>query len=256
MSPQKVRWFSNGQSVAGQRLRLVRTSDSVTLGATTTVVGSTNGYVVFSFAIAIPLTGGVEYALITDNAAAPGTTLIAYGQGSTTQAVSGLSTPALDFTSSGGSPTAWTGHWVPFELRTNDSPWSVMAIAGPGYTRTTTIFTTASLANNAIAAGGVTIASGYRLLRIATNQAARVRLYTTTAKRDADSTRAFTTSPTGDHGVVLDYATSALVLAADLSPVVDGYDGKSTPDGVIPYSVTNLATTGAVTVTLTWLRTE
>jgi hypothetical protein len=47
------------------------------------------------------------------------------------------------------------------------------------------------------------------------------------------------------------------VLSADLSPAVDGYDGKATPDGAAAYNITNLDTvTGAVGVTFKWLRTE
>jgi hypothetical protein len=99
--------------------------------------------------------------------------------------------------------------------------------------------------------------AGYRVLRLATNRAARVRLYTTTAKRDADTARAVGVTPTGDHGLVLDVVTTSGVLALDLSPTVDGWDAKATPDGAIPIRVTNLDNvTGTVNVTLTYLRTE
>jgi len=39
--------------------------------------------------------------------------------------------------------------------------------------------------------------------------------------------------------------------------MVDGFDGKTTPDGLIPYTIANTGVgTAAITVTLTWIRTE
>ena len=125
-------------------------------------------------------------------------------------------------------------------------------------TRATATITTASLAAGASESGTVTLAKGYRLWRIITTAAARVRLYTTTAKRDADASRPVGTDPTGNHGCVLEVVTTlAGLLDLDLSPTVDGFDGKGTPDGVIPYRITNTDVgTLAVTVTLFWIRTE
>jgi len=130
--------------------------------------------------------------------------------------------------------------------------------SGPQFpTRATASLVTASLASNAAASGTVTLANGYRLLRITTSRASRVRLYTTAAKRDADVNRSVGTDPTGDHGLMLEFVSTATLLAADLSPTVDGFDGKATPDGVVPYRVTNLdVSAGSVTVSFVWLRTE
>jgi hypothetical protein len=123
--------------------------------------------------------------------------------------------------------------------------------------RSTATYTTASLVTLASEMGAVTISKAYRLFAISTNRPARVRLYTTSAKRDADITRAVGTSPTGDHGLMLEFVTAASLLSADLSPTVDGFDGKITPDGAIPITVTNQDTaTGTVTVTFTYIRTE
>jgi hypothetical protein len=55
----------------------------------------------------------------------------------------------------------------------------------------------------------------------------------------------------------LEFVTTSSLLTADLSPVVDGFDGKTTPDGVIPYAITNTSgATAAVAATLLWTRTE
>lgn len=137
------------------------------------------------------------------------------------------------------------------------------AIAGGGggggglQTRTTATITTASLAANVSEAGTVTLANGYRLLSITTNRPARVRLYTAVGYRNADASRAIGTYPTGDHGLVVEYITASGLLSAVLSPVVDGYDSKATPDGTAAYQITNLDSgAGVVTVSLLWIRTE
>jgi hypothetical protein len=65
------------------------------------------------------------------------------------------------------------------------------------------------------------------------------------------------TLPSGNHGMVLEYISAPTLLSADLTPVVDGYDGKPIPDGNVPVSITNLSgTTRALSVGLTWVRTE
>lgn len=125
------------------------------------------------------------------------------------------------------------------------------------FTRATAAVTTGSLASGAQASTTIALAVGYRLYSIITNRPARVRLYTTTAKRTADVTRPIGTDPSGDHGLVLDFVFDALVLGADLSPMVDGVDLKGSPDGQIPVSIQNLDTVaGAVTVSFTYVRTE
>ena len=97
-----------------------------------------------------------------------------------------------------------------------------------------------------------TIATGYRILHVQTSRAARVRLYTTPAKRAADAGRPVDPDPRGDHGVVVEVITTASLLALDMSPVPQGYSMEDPPTDVIPYRVTNLGSSGTVTVTLTW----
>ena len=122
--------------------------------------------------------------------------------------------------------------------------------------RATASFTTASLAAGAEGTGTVTLAPSYRLLRVQTSAAARVRLYIDAASRTADAARAAGTDPVGDHGLILDLGTSSGDLDWGLSPLVDGYvaaGGGST----VPYSVTNMSgVTAAITVTFTWIQQE
>jgi hypothetical protein len=122
-------------------------------------------------------------------------------------------------------------------------------------TRTTANWTTASLANNANESGTVTLAAGYRLLKIETDKAARVRIYTSTAKQSADASRPVDTDPTGDHGCLLEFVTSSGLLSADLSPTVDGFTADAST--TVAYSVTNYSgSTGTVNCVLTYVRTE
>ena len=128
---------------------------------------------------------------------------------------------------------------------------------GASSARATAAHSTASLAVNATENAQIAMAKAYRLLRIQTNRPARLRVYTTAAKRTADAGRAVGTDPTGDHGVVLDYVTTASLLAADLSPAVDGANLEAIPTADIPIAVENRDSgAGVVTVTFTYLPEE
>lgn len=134
---------------------------------------------------------------------------------------------------------------------------NLLAAKAPLFARTTANKTTASLANLARESGTVTFtgAAGFRIFKVVTDVAARVRLYTTTAKRDADATRPLGTDATGDHGIILDLVTTASVLSLELSPVIDGYLPGAA--GTVPYTIDNLSgATDDVTATWTYVRTE
>ena len=121
--------------------------------------------------------------------------------------------------------------------------------------RTTAEVTTSSLANNATEDITVTLKSGYRLLKVETDVAARVRVYDSIDHRTADATRAIGTDPSGVHGVILDLVTTASTLAWWLSPVVDGYTENA--GDTVPLAITNLSgSTDTVTVIFTWVRSE
>lgn len=103
--------------------------------------------------------------------------------------------------------------------------------------------------------------NAYRLYRIETSHPARVTLYTSDAHRDADDPvdpvdgRPIGTDPTGDHGLVFEFVSSDELLAADLSPLVDGYIAGTV--GLIPMQIVSLADAPAnVAVALTYVRTE
>ena len=131
------------------------------------------------------------------------------------------------------------------------------AAGGGSQPPTTVIINTASLNSGANEAGTVTIGNQYRLLGVQSNRPCRIRIYASTAQRDADVLRAIGVDPNqgSDHGLVFEYITAVGLLSASLSPTVDFADINR--DQSIPYNITNLdSVTGVCTVTLTLTVTE
>lgn len=118
-------------------------------------------------------------------------------------------------------------------------------------------FNTRSLTVGETDQGVIDMSPSYRVLAVKTDKPARVRLYTTAAKRAADLNRAIGTDPVGDHGLMLEFCTVAGMMAFELTPTVDGFNGDSPSSDNVYYSVTNKGTGPSVIVTtLTWLQTE
>lgn len=128
---------------------------------------------------------------------------------------------------------------------------------GAKFMRTTSTANTASLGPGlSDSATTIPLAPGYRLYRVQTSYPARVRLYESTAARDADLARPIGTDPASNTGVVLDYVTPSNAIY-NLSPLVDGANLDTTSSSDIPMCVTNLdAATRSIAVTLTYLPTE
>lgn len=125
----------------------------------------------------------------------------------------------------------------------------------PSYDRLTATRNTPSLAQYDEWSGTMDVALGYRLLHIETNRPARVRLYVDTDYRDADAARILGAPPSGDHGCILEYVTTAGLLAAYLSPIVDG--ATFTGDETVAALIQNLdTTTGVVDLDLLYTVTE
>lgn len=155
--------------------------------------------------------------------------------------------------------------WITDEINLNDEPgvgtaWEEAGVGGGGGSlpsRTTAVYTTASLASNAEETGTLALAVGYRLLKIETSAPARVRLYAAVTYQIADASRAAGVDPTGDHGLIFDFVSTDTVLSAVLSPTVDGMSMEAPPSSSIPITVQNLAAVpAAILVTLTWISTE
>lgn len=122
--------------------------------------------------------------------------------------------------------------------------------SSPAAVRQDVVLTTASLAQDASESGTVALGKSYRVIRVATDRAARVRLYTTVAKRDADASRAAGVTPTGDHGLVMELVTGA-DLDFDMNPQALGSNREAVVTTAAAYHITNLAAVSTVAVTFT-----
>lgn len=116
--------------------------------------------------------------------------------------------------------------------------------------------TTASLANGATGNLDITGFKGYALLAITTDKAAWVRVYANGATRTADSSRAETSDPLPDAGIIAEVITTGAETVL-ISPGTIGYNFEATPTTNIPCAVTNKSgSAGTVQVTLTVIQLE
>ena len=166
--------------------------------------------------------------------------------------------PSFSLTPAGDQQTAWVAIALGATITTVFEPGSTWAELGAlARERATATHTTASLAAAASEAGAIALAKSYHLLSITTDRPCRVRLYATVAQRDADAARAIGTDPTGNHGLMLEYVSTAGVLAATLSPAVDGTNLEAVPTSAVPISIQNLSgSTSTVQVGFVFLGTE
>jgi len=123
-------------------------------------------------------------------------------------------------------------------------------------TRSSATGTSSSLNNDASANIEITGFKGYALLKIETDRAAWVRIYTDAAARTADVSRVETSDPTPDSGVIAEVITTGAETVV-ISPGTIGFSNESTPDTTIPVRVTNKSgSASTVQVTLTVLQLE
>jgi len=119
-----------------------------------------------------------------------------------------------------------------------------------------TATTASSIADGADAYLNITGYKGYALLKIQTDRAAWVRVYTDEASRVLDRFRLETSDPAPDAGVIAEVITTGAQTIL-LSPGVFGYNNESTPTTTIPCTVRNKSgAESTVQVTLTVLQLE
>ena len=133
------------------------------------------------------------------------------------------------------------------------------ATAGSGSglaSRTEVSETTGILENGATEDIAITGAKGYVLYKIETSVAAWVRIYTTSAARTADSSRAEGVDPLPGAGVIAEVITTGAATIV-MSPGVIGFNDEALATSAIALSVTNKSgSSSVVTVTLTILQIE
>lgn len=122
--------------------------------------------------------------------------------------------------------------------------------------RTTRSVTTSSIANLASANATVTGFKGYALLSIQTSAAAWVTVYTSSAARTADASRAITDDPVPGSGVIAEVITTGAQTQI-FTPGVFGYNDEASPTTDIQIKVVNRSgSSAAITVTLKLLQLE
>lgn len=122
---------------------------------------------------------------------------------------------------------------------------------GGSTARSDVAVTTASLADLATETG--TIAAGKSSVAVALSSscAARVRLYSTAAGRDADAARVIGVDPIGEHRLMLEVVFPAGNLTWDLSPLASITNDDSPATNTIYYAIQNRSgAAAAITVTL------
>ena len=128
--------------------------------------------------------------------------------------------------------------------------------SGSAASRGTAVGTSASLANGASGNIDITGFKGYVLLKIQTDRAAWVRLYTSAAARTADASRTQGTDPGPNDGVIAEAVTTGAQTVV-FSPATFGFNDEGTPTTNIPVAVTNNSgSTSTVQVTLTLIQME
>lgn len=122
--------------------------------------------------------------------------------------------------------------------------------------RSTLALTTASLANGGNANVTISGFKSYALLSVSTDQASRVRLYTSNAAAASDFSRAQGVDPNPGAGVIAEVITTGANTVV-ISPAAIGFNNEATPVPNIPAIITNNSgSTLAITVTLKALQLE
>jgi hypothetical protein len=120
--------------------------------------------------------------------------------------------------------------------------------------RTNTSVSTGSIADDATSNQTVSIGPTYAILKIQTNFAAWVRVYTDTTSRTNDASRLITDDPTPDAGVLAEVISTG-AETIKLSPAAIGWTDDAS--NTVPLAITNKSGASAdVTVTLTTVQLE
>jgi hypothetical protein len=164
--------------------------------------------------------------------------------------LSGTPDSILDFGITDGSPGQ--------VLTTNGSGVFTFTTAGSGTlaSRSTASGTTATLANAATGNLTITGFKSYMLLKIVVSHAAWVRVYTDSASRTADASRAEGSDPAPGAGVIAEAITTGSQTIL-ISPGALGFNNETVPTTNIELAVTNKSgSSAAVTVVLHLLKLE
>ena len=141
------------------------------------------------------------------------------------------------------------------QVLTSDGAGGVTWTAG-GLQSRTTAQVTQSIANQGSADVSITTPSGYALLSIATSHAAWVTLYSDTASRTSDSTRAITNDPLPGSGVLAEVITTGNTTQLITPGVICFNSGGASQNTTYAKIVNRSGATTNITVTLTYITIE
>jgi chromosome segregation ATPase len=115
---------------------------------------------------------------------------------------------------------------------------------------------TITVAAGAEAEVNLNLHTAFNLWQIETNKAARIRIYTTTAERTADNTRAVGNPPAEGAGLITEVITTGALLTVPMCPAQSGASLASPASTSIPALIKNNGTSNNVTLTIKWSRAE
>jgi hypothetical protein len=141
------------------------------------------------------------------------------------------------------------------QVLTSDGAGGVTWTAG-GLQSRTTAQVTQSIANQGSADVSITTPSGYALLSIATSHAAWVTLYSDTASRTSDSTRAITNDPLPGSGVLAEVITTGNATQLITPGVICFNSGGAGQNTTYAKIVNRSGSTNNIQVTLTYITIE
>ena len=212
-----------------------------------------------------------SHNIILDNAAQPAIKVLDNGQvmgaalsvelywGSLTTGGKKLETTTNGVTVTGaltaGGLTYPTSNGTSGQVLTSDGAGSVTWTAGGLQSRATT-GVTQSIANGASADVSITAPSGYALLAIETSHAAWVTLYSDTASRTLDATRAITNDPLPGSGVLAEVITTG-AATQKVTPGIICFNSTGAGQNTTYAKIENRSgSTNNITVTLTYITLE
>ena len=115
---------------------------------------------------------------------------------------------------------------------------------------------TITVAAGAEASVNLSLHTAFNIWKIETNKAARIRIYTSTAERTADTSRAVGVAPAAGAGLITEVITTSGLLEVPMCPAQIGASLETTPSSSIPALIKNNGTSSNVTLTITWSRAE
>ena len=141
------------------------------------------------------------------------------------------------------------------QVLTSDGAGNVTWTAGGLQSRTTSQVTQ-SIANQGSADVSITTPSGYALLSIATSHAAWVTLYSDTASRTSDASRAITNDPLPGSGVLAEVITTGNATQLITPGVICFNSGGASQNTTYAKIVNRSGSTNNIQVTLTYITIE